>query len=419
MPSTYSPRLRVELQATGENRSTWGDKANAVFSRLEEAVAGYTTIDLNNANYTLTTNNGSADEARTMMLNFSGALTAARTVTIPAVSKMYIIRNATTGGFNVNISNGTNSVAIPAGEWRLVWTTGLSIFHTMGVADLNADRLTSGTIPDARLSGAYTGVTSLSIGDGGATPLTLTRSSATNVSMEFKPNTGNSVFCGLSASGTFAVDGDSNLTSGPWLAITSTATSLSGTLTTALGITSTAGNITATAGELIANTSNASPVSMRRSSTTNVSVEARPSSGSSVFFGLGAASTFAVKDAASLTSAPWMTVTSSAVTATDFTATSDISLKENIMTIDGALGLVNRLRGVHFTRKGTGKKSIGFIAQEMETVFPELVTEDAEGVKSVSYGNITAALVEAVKELTDIVADQKRRIEALEAAIGA
>lgn len=127
MPSTYSPRLRLELQATGENRSTWGTKANNVFRRIEDSIAGYTTIAASDANYVLTTANGSEDEAREAIINITGTWTAARTVTIPDVEKMYVMRNATTGGFAMTIANSSNSISVANGEIALVITDGVNI----------------------------------------------------------------------------------------------------------------------------------------------------------------------------------------------------------------------------------------------------------------------------------------------------
>ena len=58
------------------------------------------------------------------------------------------------------------------------------------------------------------------------------------------------------------------------------------------------------------------------------------------------------------------------------------------------------LRGVEFTRIADEKRSIGVIAQELETILPELVLTDSEGIKSVNYAQITGLLIEAVKELS-------------------
>ena len=80
----------------------------------------------------------------------------------------------------------------------------------------------------------------------------------------------------------------------------------------------------------------------------------------------------------------------------DFTATGDVTaysdkrLKRNIETISNPIDLVNCLRGVNFEKDG--RYSTGVIAQEVEEFFPEVVHTDAEGMKSVAYGNITGLL---------------------------
>jgi len=104
-----------------------------------------------------------------------------------------------------------------------------------------------------------------------------------------------------------------------------------------------------------------------------------------------------------------------------YNAVSDQRLKENVVTLADSLDKVNQLRGVSFDwiddSRGTDTQ-VGFIAQEVEAVIPELVTtgdlEDDENgeapLKTVNYANMTALLVEAVKEL-------KTKLEAAEARI--
>ncbi len=98
------------------------------------------------------------------------------------------------------------------------------------------------------------------------------------------------------------------------------------------------------------------------------------------------------------------------------TASSDVSLKDNITTIPNALDKVLEMRGVEYDRNDLdGKHQIGVIAQEIEKVIPELVIQDENsGLKSVSYGNITAVLIEAVKELKKENDALSARIKSLE-----
>jgi len=75
-------------------------------------------------------------------------------------------------------------------------------------------------------------------------------------------------------------------------------------------------------------------------------------------------------------------------------------LKENIEVIEDALNKVQKLRGVKFNRKDlpSNEKFIGLIAQELEQVLPEAVVHNNNGIKSISYGNIIALVIEAIKE---------------------
>ena len=91
------------------------------------------------------------------------------------------------------------------------------------------------------------------------------------------------------------------------------------------------------------------------------------------------------------------------VTAPNFVSSSDARLKSDVETIVDALALVSALRGVRFTMDGS--RQIGVIAQEVETVLPEVVRDNEAGQLSVAYGNITGLLIEAVKELAARVAE--------------
>ena len=84
------------------------------------------------------------------------------------------------------------------------------------------------------------------------------------------------------------------------------------------------------------------------------------------------------------------------------TGASDVRLKENITTLENGLSKVLQLRGVNFTWKSEPQMGnrIGFIAQEVEKILPEMVfTNPVDGYKGVNYAEISAVLVEAVKEL--------------------
>jgi hypothetical protein len=93
----------------------------------------------------------------------------------------------------------------------------------------------------------------------------------------------------------------------------------------------------------------------------------------------------------------------------DIVAFSDQSVKENIRPIENALERVIESRGVLYDRIDSGEKdNIGFIAQELEVAFPELVVTNQDGTKAVKYQNAVAVLFEAVKEQQKQIDEIKR-----------
>ena len=100
-----------------------------------------------------------------------------------------------------------------------------------------------------------------------------------------------------------------------------------------------------------------------------------------------------------------------------FYASSDRRLKKNIELIPSALDKVLKLEGITFEwrdeARGEGT-NLGLIAQDVEKVFPELVsTNEDTGLKSIQYSNLVAPLIEAVKEQQSQIEELKREIEKL------
>ena len=154
MPSTYSTRLRFELQAAGENLNTWGaPKLNTLFGLLEVAVSGWTTKALT-ANYVLTTALGSTDESRSMVLKFTGA--GPWTVTIPPVEKVYLIWNACSAALTITVGAGT-TVTIPSGGKLVVGCDAANVY-SWAPTDFGGAELTSiadPTLPQSAATRAY------------------------------------------------------------------------------------------------------------------------------------------------------------------------------------------------------------------------------------------------------------------------
>ena len=114
------------------------------------------------------------------------------------------------------------------------------------------------------------------------------------------------------------------------------------------------------------------------------------------------------------TSSTGVSVTGALVASGDVTAFSDQTLKKDITTINDALGLCGKLRGVSYKWIKDDKPSIGVIAQEIEQHIPEIVTTtqlDGKDVKSVDYGKIVGVLINAVNELKAELDEYKASFE--------
>jgi hypothetical protein len=95
---------------------------------------------------------------------------------------------------------------------------------------------------------------------------------------------------------------------------------------------------------------------------------------------------------------------SGAVSGLTVNATSDRRKKTNIRKIEGALEIIKQLNGVRFDYKDSGLHSAGLIAQDVERQMPELVVE-VDGVKNLNYNGIIGVLVEAIKDLCEVVGE--------------
>jgi hypothetical protein len=103
----------------------------------------------------------------------------------------------------------------------------------------------------------------------------------------------------------------------------------------------------------------------------------------------------------------------------DWLANSDARLKSNMQPLEGALHKITQLQGITYRwadnqtgmQRPTGEQ-MGFTAQNVQEVFPQLVVPDAQGFLQTAYGTYDALYVEAIKELL-------RKIESLEAKVKA
>jgi sugar lactone lactonase YvrE len=97
------------------------------------------------------------------------------------------------------------------------------------------------------------------------------------------------------------------------------------------------------------------------------------------------------------------TYSGNTLTVNGIAVSSDSRYKTNLVPLSNSLSTIQSLNPIYYTRTDdiSQKKQIGFLAQEMEAVYPELVFTDssADEKKSICYANLTAVLVDSIKEL--------------------
>lgn len=157
--SSFSPDLRIELIATGDQAGVWGDTTNVnLGTLLENAIAGYTSVAISATPQALTANDGAADEARFALVALTTSTGAAFTVCIPPCSKAYVFYN--TSSYTATISNSTTAngttlsggatVDIPAGKAMALWSDGTNVYsqntYTTATTDTQAAKTSNTTI---------------------------------------------------------------------------------------------------------------------------------------------------------------------------------------------------------------------------------------------------------------------------------
>ncbi|WP_375444002.1 tail fiber domain-containing protein [uncultured Fibrella sp.] len=94
---------------------------------------------------------------------------------------------------------------------------------------------------------------------------------------------------------------------------------------------------------------------------------------------------------------------------------SDERQKTNIVRLDHALDKVSALNGYYYNwREGSDTKQVGFMAQEVERVLPEVVSQNSEGTRFVNYDGLVPLLTEAIKEQRAMLEVQSQLIKELQ-----
>ena len=128
MPSTYS-NLKIQLMATGENSTTWGNVTNVnLGTALEEAIAGSADVTFASGNVTLTLTDTNATQiARNMRLRCTGTTGGStRNLVVPSIEKAYLVKNDCADSVQVKTSAGTG-ITVPTGKAMWVYSDGTNV----------------------------------------------------------------------------------------------------------------------------------------------------------------------------------------------------------------------------------------------------------------------------------------------------
>ena len=413
MASTYDNDLRLNEMATGDGSGTWGDTTNLNLSMIAEAFSYQTEATFgSDADVTATIADGASDKYRAMYIKVTstGSLTATRTLTVAptSISKILIVENGTSGSQSISVKQGSGAtVAIPNGKTKVLMLEGTG--SGAGVIDA-LDKLALSS--------------NVTIND--ETPINAS-STTTFTNKTFDANgTGNSITnienADISASAAIAFSKMENLTASKALQSDGNGdVSASGVTNTELGYVSGVTSAIQTqlntlSTSISSNDTDISALQLGKLPTTvNLSINSSEGQRRFYFFDsshtmIDSAGDVTIRSSGSIK----FTVASdgTCTAAGDVAAFSDITLKEDIYQIENALEKVNKLRGVHFTRKATQQKEIGVVANEVEKIVPELVGQQKDTelgtIKTMKYANTVGLLIEAVKELSKQVEELKK-----------
>jgi len=134
MASTYSSRLNLELQTTGENSGTWGTITNNNLQKLEAAIKGYVSVAIASTSDALTFEDGSTGlEQDNAIVKLTGTLTGNTTMQCEAQENWFIVDNAATmGTYTLGFKPASGTAAsLVASSKHLLYTDGSTMFDVL------------------------------------------------------------------------------------------------------------------------------------------------------------------------------------------------------------------------------------------------------------------------------------------------
>lgn len=126
MPSTWND-YKIQLMATGENSTTWGNVTNENFASFSELINGSADVTFASGTVTLTlVDSTSTQAARNIRLNLIGTSGGPQNLIVPAIEKVYIVNNTCADAITVKNSTGTG-IAVPTGKTMWVYNNGTNV----------------------------------------------------------------------------------------------------------------------------------------------------------------------------------------------------------------------------------------------------------------------------------------------------
>ena len=424
MASSYTANNGIEKIGTGEQAGTWGATTNTNFDILDRAINGVGAITLSGTTHTLTTTDGALSDGHFKVLVFGGTLSSTNTVTISPndQDKLYFVFNNTSGDQSIIIKQGSGAtVTVANGKTAIVYADGAGSGAAVAQIETGSDEFTEDVTMktgDGALLTLQTSDTTVVDGDvlgalqfqapnesSGTDAITVAASIVAEADNTFAADNNQTDMVFKLGSSEAATE-KMRLTHEGDLTVSTSFTIGSATITEAEleildGATVTTAElnildgVTATASELnIMDGVTATTAELNiMDGVTSTASELNLVDG--ITAGTVSASKAVIVDSNKDISGFRNISNTGTITASgDITAFSDERLKSDIETIDNALDKVMNMRGVSYIKQA--EKGIGVIAQEVEKVLPEVVT-DGE-YKSVAYGNIVGVLIEAIKE---------------------
>ena len=424
MASTFS-NLGLELQATGENANTWGDKTNTNLSMIDERLSEIHTISSTNTSQTISapSDGTSGENTRFATLKYTGSASSAITVTLPSSVKIvYNVINGTGQNITFQCSTTTTTATVKSGQSGIIHSDGsANVYLISSLANDFEEDVTIKT-GDGALLTLQTSDTTVGDGDvlgalqfqapneaSGTDAITVAASIVAEADDTFAADSNKTDMVFKLGSSEAATE-KMRLTHEGDLSVSTSFTIGSATITeTELEILDGATVTTAELNILDGVTATASELNIMDGVTATTAelniMDGVTSTASELNLVDGiSAGTVSASKAVIVDGNKDITGFRNITATNDITAFSDKRLKSDIETIDNALDKVMNMRGVSFIKQA--EKKIGVIAQEVEKVLPEVVS-DGE-YKSVAYGNMVGVLIEAIKELKSELDNHKQ-----------